>query len=283
MCGQCVIDNVRQSMMSRRSLLLGAAATGAAAAALGTPRPALAQTAEAGGVSGRFSGVADLTHTLVPDFPTFSGKPQFEANQVYFRDKDGYNLSILTIDEHTGTHVDAPLHFSTDGQSVDEIPVANLVAPLVIVDIAARAADDADAQVTPDDLKAWISANGEMPDRCCVAMHSGWAEKVGGDGFRNADGDGVMHFPGFHPEAAAMLMEETGAIGIGVDTLSLDHGASADFGTHNSWLPTNRWGVECLAGLGALPASGAMIVLGAPKHKGGSGGPARVFALTKAA
>ena len=276
MCGHCVMENVRRSMMSRRNLLLGAAVAGAAA---GLARPAAAQTAT-GSVSGSFTGVADLTHTLTPDFPTFSGEPQFEMNQVYFRDRDGYNLSILTVDEHTGTHVDAPLHFSQDGLSVDEIPVGDLLAPLVVVDIAAKAAEDADAMVTPDDLTAWIAENGELPERCCVAMHSGWAEKVGTPGFRNAAEGGTMHFPGFHPEAAAMLMEQSTAVGIGVDTLSLDHGASADFATHNAWLPSGRWGVECLAGLGALPATGTTIVLGAPKHQGGSGGPARVFALT---
>ena len=68
-------------------------------------------------------------------------------------------------------------------------------------------------------------------------------------------------------------------VGIAVDTLSLDHGPSADFATHYAWLPTNRWGLECVAGLSALPATGATIVVGAPKFHGGTGGPTRVFAL----
>ncbi|ORE95259.1 twin-arginine translocation pathway signal [Stappia sp. 22II-S9-Z10] len=280
MCGQCVIDHVRQSMMDRRRLMFGAAAAAAGIGALSRPAPASAQAPTPGAPSGSFTGVADLTHTLSDTFPTFGGAPGFSAEQLYERARDGYNLFILTTDEHTGTHVDAPLHFSADGQSVDEIPAASLVAPLVIVDIAAKAADDPDAMVTPDDLAAWMSAHGEMPDGCCVAMHSGWADKVTGDGFRNADEGGTMHFPGFHPEAAAMLMEDTGAVAIAVDTLSLDHGASADFATHNLWLPSGRYGIECVAGLGALPAAGATLVVGAPKHKGGSGGPARVFALT---
>lgn len=88
-----------------------------------------------------------------------------------------------------------------------------------------------------------------------------------------------MHFPGFHVEAVQMLMDEANAIAIAVDTLSLDYGPSEDFATHYAWLPTNRWGLECIANLGALPATGATLVVGAPKHRGGSGGPARVFAL----
>jgi len=87
-----------------------------------------------------------------------------------------------------------------------------------------------------------------------------------------------MHFPGFHVEAAQMLLE-TGAQSIGVDTLSLDHGKSADFATHYAWLPSGRFGIECLANLDKLPAAGATIIVGAPKHRGGSGGPARIFAM----
>lgn len=277
MCGHEVMDHVRRAMLSRRSLVFGAAAGAAThgGAAMGAEPPTAA-------VHGSYGAIVDLTHTLSADFPTWTGEPQFERKPVYSRDKDGFNLSILTVDEHTGTHVDAPLHYSDAAQSVDEIPVGNLIAPLVVVDIAERAADDPDTALTPDDLRAFTARHGPIPEHACVAMHCGWAARVRSDAFRNADADGTMHFPGIHPEAAALLMEETSAIGLAVDTMSLDIGASEDFATHNLWLPTNRWGVECVAGLAALPPVGATMILGAPKHRGGSGGPARVFALLPA-
>ena len=62
--------------------------------------------------------------------------------------------------------------------------------------------------------------------------------------------------------------------------MSLDHGQSADFAVHYSWLPAGRYGIEGLANLDQLPAAGATLVVGAPKHRGGTGGPARVLALT---
>jgi kynurenine formamidase len=133
--------------------------------------------------------------------------------------------------------------------------------------------------VTPDDLKAWIAANGDLPERCCVAMLSGWEAHLGSPKFRNADEDGTQHYPGFHPEAAQMLIEEASCIGIASDTLSLDIGSSTTFETHYAWLPTNRWGLENVAGLDRLPAAGATLIVGAPKHRGGTGGPARVMAL----
>lgn len=279
MCGDHVIEAVRASVLSRRSMFLGAAAAGAAGAVASlAPRPAAAQLANPPVAS--TGTVTDLTHTLSADFPTFGGQPQFSMAQEMKFAENGYNLFVLTVNEHTGTHMDAPLHFSADGNSVDKIPVADLVVPLVIVDISAKAAENPDAEVTPDDLKAWIAANGEMPPRCCVAMYSGWAQHVGTDKFRNADAAGTMHFPGFSADAARMLIDETTAVGIAVDTLSLDRGNSADFATHYLWLPSGRWGLECVAGLDTLPATGATIVVGGPKHAGGTGGPSRVFALS---
>ncbi|MHA7775544.1 cyclase family protein [Roseibium sp. M-1] len=272
MCDLCVISSVKQRMLSRRDFFKASAAGSgvAAAAALTGTMPAMAQAP---------ARIADMTHELYPDFPTFGGSSQFEMKKIFDIAKDGYNLFELRVNEHTGTHLDAPLHFSADGQSVAEIPVENLVAPLCIVDIKAKAAEDPDAQVTPDDLKAWISANGDIPEGACVAMNSGWAAHVASDMFRNADADGVMHFPGFHAEATQLLMEEADAVGIAVDSLSLDHGMSQDFAVHYSWLPSGRWGLECIANLDALPASGATLIVGAPKHRGGTGGPSRVLAM----
>ncbi len=272
MCDVCVMNAVKERMMSRRSLFRTA---GAGAA--------LAVTGAAAGVSPALAAghekVSDLTHEVHEQFPTYFGAQQLFRDQKFNIDDHGFNLYELRINEHTGTHIDAPLHFSADGQSVAEIPVSNLVAPLCVIDIRDRAADDPDTQVTPDDIKAWTAAHGDIPQNACIAMNSGWSSRVGGDGFRNADADGKQHYPGFHVEAANLLMEETGAMSIAVDTLSLDHGPSADFATHYAWLPSGRFGIEALANLDSVPASGATIVIGAPKLRGGTGGPARIFAM----
>lgn len=275
MCDICVMTAVKDRMLSRRDLFRGAMATGVLGGIAGLATTAMTPPA----MAEAHGSVFDMTHTYGPDFPTFFGEPGIEMEQKFAFAGDGFNLFELTINEHTGTHVDAPLHFSADGASVDEIPVGNLIVPLCVVDIRERAAEDGDAQVTPDDLTAWIAANGDIPDRACVAMLSGWADKVGDPAFRGQDDAGGLHFPGFHPEATAMLLEQTSAGAMAVDTLSLDHGPSADFATHYAWLPAGRYGIECLAGLDQVPAAGATLIVGAPKHQGGSGGPARVFAM----
>lgn len=269
MCDACVMNSVKSRMLSRRQFFSATAAAGAATA-LGTAAapPALAAGA---------STVEDLTHAYDAEFPTYFGAPGIEMAQQFSFAEHGFNLFTMNVNEHTGTHIDAPLHFSADGAAVDEIAVSGLVAPLCVVDIAAKADENPDAQLTPDDLRAWIDTNGDIPDNACVALYSGWGAKTGGNGFRNFDGE-AMHFPGFHVEAAQMLLE-TGAGSIGSDTLSLDHGPSADFATHYAWLPTGRFGIENLANLDKMPAAGATVVIGAPKHRGGTGGPARIFAM----
>ncbi|WEZ83108.1 cyclase family protein [Rhizobium sp. 32-5/1] len=273
MCNACVIESVKNNMLSRRGLFR-AAATGAAATVIASTTGAVGSAFAATPAS-----VKDLTHELYEEFPTFFGNQQFFREQKFNHAEHTFNLFELRFSEHTGTHLDAPLHFTADGQSVAEIPVGNLVVPLAIIDIRAKAAENADAQLTPDDLKAWIAANGDIPTNAAVALNSGWSAHLGTDKFRNADAEGKMHFPGFHVEAVQFLLENTTAVGIAVDTLSLDHGISPDFAVHNTWLPAGRWGLEAIANLDGLPATGATLVVGAPKVRGGTGGPSRVFAL----
>ncbi len=272
MCDLCVMNAVKERMLSRRQFFkAGAAAT--AAATVGTAISAPPALASGHGE------VVDMTHVYDKDFPTYFGAPGISMEQKFNFADNGFNLFELTINEHTGTHIDAPLHFSADGNSVDEIPASDLVVPLCVIHIHEKAADNPDAQVTPDDIKAWTDKFGPIPERACVAMHSGWENKVASDAFRGADDQGVMHFPGFHAEATQMLLEETSAAAMGVDTLSLDYGKSADFATHYAWLPAGRYGIENMRNLAKVPPSGATLVVGAPTHRGGSGGPARIFAL----
>ncbi len=227
--------------LNRRDFLKSAGAAALALAA-GAGGAGAAGAASAGVASiGRrtFRGAVDLTHTMWPDFPTYFGTPQLEIEELFNFADNGFNAFRWLLAEHTGTHMDAPFHFS-DQDSADEIPVSKLVVPLAVVDIRRKARRNPDAQVTPDDLMAWEGRHGPIPAGACVAMNSGWASKVATDEFRNADANGVMHFPGFHAEAAAYLLGRD-VNGIAVDTLSLDFGPSADFAVHYSWLPANRW------------------------------------------
>lgn len=273
MCAPDCLEHLTTTL-SRRNLLTTAA--GAAAVAGATLVPTVAEAAS----FPPFRRITDLTHTHSPEFPTFSGGPGVGLKQLKEFKKDGYNLMEWTVLEHSGTHMDAPIHFSENGAGPEALPADRLVVPLAIINVVDKAAANPDYQLTPADIKAWEARHGRVPGGCCVAMHGGWDGHTGSSKFAGKDDKGVLHFPGFHPEAADMLMRERNVTGIAVDTLSLDYGASKDFKTHYAWLPSGRWGLECVANLGSLPARGATLVVGAPKIKGATGGPTRLLALT---
>jgi kynurenine formamidase len=259
--------------ISRRAMLksLGVAATATAVATA-------VATAEELPPRYSFQRVVDLTHTLGPSFPMGWDKP-FAMEQVNKLGKDKWNVYRWHLIEHIGTHLDAPLH-CTALDSADRIPAERLVGPLAVVDIRDRAAVNADAQLTVDDLKAWESTHGPIADGSVVALFSGWDARVGSaKTFFGIDEKGGYHHPGFHLEAVRFLQEERNVKGIATDTLNLDAAAAGDFPVHHYWLGHNKWGLESLANLGQLPPKGAIIVVGSPKIAGCTGGPSRVLAL----
>jgi len=224
-----------------------------------------------------YAHIADLTHRLTPDFPSYDGTPQLSITVLATLERDGWNYGAWTLAEHVGTHFDAPRHRS-HGWSADEVPAAQLIGPLVIVDIRAKADRDADATLDADDLQDWEKRHGRIPAGAVVAMFSGWETRLATPRFRNADAADGLHFPGFALDAAEWLLRERAVAGLAVDTLSLDPGNSQDFPVHTAWLGAGRWGLECLANLGTVPPVGATVFVGAPKVAGASGGPARVLA-----
>lgn len=238
----------------------------------------------AGAAIGPFASVLDLTHTLTPAFPAFPGDPQFEIRPWATLRDDGYNMNAWQLVEHVGTHLDAPIHFSDDGASVEAIEAATLVVPLAVVDVTAQAQGNAGSLLSRNDLATWEQHYGLLPRGGCVAMHSGWGRLATTDPtrFAGCDGDGTPHFPGIAPEAAAWLLRERQIVGIATDTLSLDNGRSRDFPTHQLWLTAGRWGLENVANLDRAPATGAVLVVGLPKVKGASGAPVRLLALLPA-
>jgi kynurenine formamidase len=260
-----------RAALSRRGFFTGAAAAGFAATAV----PARAAEPRS------FSRVVDLTHTMSPEFPTFWGKPGIEMEREFEFKQDRFNLFWWRVVEHAGTHIDAPIHFSEAGLTVDLLPADRLVVPLAVINVVHQAEQDADYQLSPDDLAKWEAKYGRLPAGCCVALHSGWGALAIADPARFAgrDVDGNFHFPGFSPEAAAWLIQERDVAGIAVDTLSLDCGPSKEFKTHQVWLPSGRWGLENVANLDKVPETGATLVVGAPKVKDATGGLTRLLAL----
>jgi kynurenine formamidase len=256
--------------LTRRGFFKNAAAAGIAASVI-APAEAAPRS---------FRRIADLTHTMSPEFPTFFGVPGIEMEKKFEVKKDGFNLNWWKIIEHAGTHLDAPIHFTESGPTVEKIAVETLVVPLAVINVASRAEENPDYQLARQDLIDWERRHRRLPANCCVAMHSGWARHAGNSAkYTGKDSGGTFHFPGISPRATEWLLKERKVAGIAVDTLSLDHGPSKEFETHKLWLGAGRWGLENVANLDKVPETGATLVVGVAKVKDATGGPTRVIAL----
>jgi kynurenine formamidase len=257
--------------INRRSLLRSGAALAAGAAfGLGPALPAAAA---------RRRRLVDLTHWLRRDFPTFVIGDEPVDTVIADFDTAGFYNKRWEISEHTGTHIDTPGHFTEGLRLVDEMVPEELVVPIVVVDIRRKAMDDPNAMVEPDDLLRFERRHGRIPTNALVCMNSGWDAKVfDTQAFRGGAGYPDLNFPGFGIEAALWLAERRDVAGIGVDTLSLDPGNSADFAVHFGFLATDRYGVENVANLSGIPPIGATAFVGPVPWEDGSGSPCRVIA-----
>ena len=278
MSAPSVIDSVRRTV-SRRELF-GAIGGATLAAACGQSTPAEAPP-ESQRQPRTFDRIFDLTHVLTMSIPVYPTLTRPQMNQTSSLEENGVYNNDLILGEHTGTHIDAPMHFAEGGLTTDQLPAARFFAPLAVVSIAARASDDPDTAVTVDDILSWEQEHGRLPEGAFVAMLSGWGDRIGdADAFTNADEAGVTHYPGFSGDAAAFLCDERDIVGVGVDTFSLDTGNAEGYPAHRTFLPAGKYGVELMANLATVPAVGTTIIVGAPKHERGSGGPARIFAVS---
>lgn len=262
-------------MTSRRELLAGIAALAAGC------EPARSDFPDLASVLRRFE-LVDLTHTLSPDSPYIHVRNAtfpFRRTPIATIAERGVYANKWELTEHIGTHVDAPCHFDEVSACLEQLPISDFFVEAVVIDIAWRAAENPDTQLTVDDLATWQHAHGPLPRRCAVLMRSDWDSHWSSQAaFSNSDDDGVMHFPGFSQSLLARLAAAPEVLGIGVDTFSIDPGNDDHFDGHRVWARTRKWAAECLANLGRLPARGAYLWVGASKVERASGGPARVVA-----
>jgi kynurenine formamidase len=224
--------------------------------------------------------MADLTHTYSEDFPLFADTfPATTRSTFVTVPANGFYGQVWSFWEHSCTHMDAPAHFVEGGRTSPELEPDELIVPIVVVDISQRAATEHDTVVTPDDLERFERRHGRIPKGALVAMYSGWEARAGSAAtYRNPDAGGVYRFPGFGKPAVEWLLSKRSIAGIGVDTLSLDHGSSTTFDTHVTVLGADRYGVENLKNLSTIPPRGATVFVGVIPWNEGSGGPLRAIA-----
>ncbi|RMH35740.1 MAG: cyclase family protein [Acidobacteria bacterium] len=190
-----------------------------------------------------------------------------------------YSAYKFCAPEHGGTHIDAPIHFAEGKQSVEQIPLSRLIAPAVKIDISEKASKDRDYQLSVEDITSWESAHGKIPEGAIVLIQTGYGKFWGDRKKYMGEEDGKKHFPGLGKEAAKWLIENRKISAVGIDTASIDFGASENFETHVQLMENNVPAFENVANLDKLPVKGMTIIALPMKIKGGSGGPLRIVAF----
>jgi kynurenine formamidase len=229
----------------------------------------------------------DLSHGYGPSTVFWPTSPiRFELKKLASGKTEGgyfYTANTFCMPEHGGTHLDAPLHFSESGRPADQVPLEQLIAPAVVIDVTTRTAADRDYRATGEDVLQFEKANGKIDRGSIVLLRTGWsrywpnAKAYMGD---DTPGDASkLSFPSYGVEAVKLLVEERHVAALGIDTASIDYGKSSDFPVHRIVAANNVPGFENLTNLDRLPARGATVMALPIKIEGGSGGPLRAVAL----
>lgn len=237
-----------------------------------------------------FTGtIIDLTHSFSEETIYWVTAKEFELDVVAKGETENgyfYAANNFATAEHGGTHIDAPIHFSKDGQSTDEIPLEKLIGPAIKVDVSERSLTNPDYLISIEDFTRWEEEQGmEIPEGSIVLLETGFSKyypdkiKYLGTDKRGPEAVKDLHFPGLSPKAATWLVQHRNINAIGIDTPSIDYGQSQLFESHVTLLGENISAFENLKDLYKLPSSGFQIIALPMKIKDGSGGPLRVVAI----
>jgi len=231
----------------------------------------------------------DLSHAFEPGIPHWKGFPDEKRETLFWYDPgvgylgSGFYAQSYFFVGQWGTHVDPPVHFAKGLRTVDQIDVREMVLPLVVIDVHEKAARNPDYTITLDDVKAWEAKHGPIPGKAFVAMRTDWSKRWPDTAaMENKDAKGISHYPGWSIEVLKYLYDEREITASGHETTDTDPGIATsrdDYSLETYILKRNHYQIELLTNLDKVPEAGALVVVSFPKPKGGSGFPARVFAI----
>ena len=197
-----------------------------------------------------------------------------------------YAANFYSASEHGGTHADAPRHFAENGRTIDQVPLAEWIGPAVVIDVRDQCARNRDYLLTVADIENWEQQHGRIPAGAWVIMYTGIDTqyypdpvKVMGTDTKGIPAIPYLSFPGFSKESAEFLTTQRNIAGIALDTPSMDYGKSQDFPVHRVICGADKLALENIANLDKLPPSGATLYVIPMDIRGGTGAPARVFAI----
>jgi kynurenine formamidase len=225
--------------------------------------------------------MVDLTHTFGTNTPVWKGFGQATiaaasdptTHEPYTIKNDGFHASVYTLVGQYGTHIDPPAHFAEGGLTMDQIPLEQMILPMVVFDITPQLKDQPAYCLTIADILQWEARHGKVPSGSFAALRTDMFK----DWEKNPDRFKRSPFPAWTPEAIRFLFEKRGISAVGHEAMDTDN--TPDLDSERWLLKHGHYQIEVMANLDQVPATGAVVIATWPKVQNGLGFPARVFAL----
>jgi len=213
--------------------------------------------------------VIDLTLTVSRKLPTFPGSPR--PNFIPWENikEDGYNLELLFLSSHTGTHMDAPHHFLEKGAKIHEISLEKLVSEAVLIKSKKKGGE----LITKTDIQKFEKKHGKIASFSSVIFYTGWQRNLQKKYYFTKN-------PGLSVSAAKYLASKKIGL-VGIDSPSIDLGKDSKFSVHQIFAKKGMLIVENLANLDKIKSSKFHLVVLPLKLKNATGSPVRAIAFVE--
>ena len=211
--------------------------------------------------------ILDLTLTVSDKIPTFPGSPQ--PNFIPWENikDDGYNLELLFLSSHTGTHLDAPYHFIENGTKIHEISPNRLIRDAVLI----KSRKKSGQAITKTDILKFEKIHEKIPNGSTVIFWTGWQKMLHDDSY-------FIKNPGLSTTAAKYLVSKKTNL-VGIDSPSIDFHASKQFSVHHIFSKNGILILENLANLEKIKSWKFQLVVLPLKLKNATGSPVRAVAV----
>ena len=213
--------------------------------------------------------VIDLTLTVSDKIPTFPGSPQPSFIPWENVKEDGYNLELLFLSTHTGTHMDAPYHFLEKGAKIHEISLKKLVSEAALI----QCRKNGGQSITKTDIQKFEKNHGKIENFSSVIFYTGWQKNLQKKYYFTKN-------PGLSVSAAKYLTSKKISL-VGIDSPSIDLGKDPKFSVHQIFAKKGILIVENLANLDKIKSPTFHLVVLPLKLKNATGSPVRAIAFVE--
>ena len=209
----------------------------------------------------------DLTLEISNKIPIFPGSPSPQFLQWSTIKDDKYNLELLFLSSHTGTHLDAPYHFTENGVKIHQIPITRLIGKTLLIKIKKLK----NQEITKKDLLEFERKHGKIKERASIIFFTDWQKNSKKKFF-------FTNNPGLSRSASKYLISKKINL-VGIDSPSIDLGKDPFFSAHKILSENNILIVENLTNLEKIPSTTFDFIILPLKIKDATGSPVRAIAI----